>query len=698
MSLALYRQYRPGTLAEVVGQDHVVEPLRRALTSGRVHHAFLFSGPRGCGKTSTARILARSLNCVQGPTPDPCGVCDSCVQLAPNGPGSDDVIELDAASHGGVDDTRDLRSKVIYTPASSRYRVYIIDEAHMVTKQGFNALLKVIEEPPEFARFVFATTEPEKVLPTIRSRTYNYAFRLVPTSTLVGHLGSVCRSEGVDYTDSALSMVAKASGGSVRDSLSILGQLISGSDDSGLGDDYVASALGVTDAVLLDRVLAAVAARDGAGVFAAIDTVLSSGHDPRRFLTDLLQRLRDLLVLVHVPHADHPALLEIPQDQVDSLRTQAQAFGPAQLTRAAEVVSEGLTHVKGATAPQLQLELLMAKLLLPETEQGIEGLAMRLERLERHVASGVAVTREVGGPDPAAGRRPAVPRPTSSPAPEEATPTADSAGVGPDALEEPTDRQPADPPPAPSRRPPAGGPSGPPPGPPSPPAAARPVTPPAPPRLSSVAPAAPSPTPAPEVSSTAASPQLPDRAPEPATAASSGSAAEPSVDLTRIVRAWGDVLEQVGKRGRVAWTLWAGSRPVALHDGALTVEVAESGRLRRLTSSRHDELLRQVLIDVLSVDVRVTPVAPGDTSTPASADPTPPRAAPPGVGADRAGPTPPAPPTTETASPSPEAGSEEQDREGASLDDPDLDDGGLSGEELLMRELGAVRINEPGGL
>ncbi len=389
MTLALYRAYRPGTLAEVVGQDHVTAPLARALQTGRIHHAYLFSGPRGCGKTSTARIMARSLNCEQGPTAQPCGQCDSCVALAPNGPGSEDVVELDAASHGGVDDTRELRERVIYSPARSRYRIYIIDEAHMVTTQGFNALLKVIEEPPEYVRFIFATTEPEKVLGTIRSRTFHYSFRLVATSVLSAHLAAVCRAEDVPYDEGALPLIAKASGGSVRDSLSLLGQLIAGSDEAGLTQDLVAQGLGLTDAVLLDRVVSAIAARDGAAAFAAVDAVVESGHDGRRFLTDLLERMRDLIVLQHVPAEEHAALLQLPAEQVDALREQGGLFGPSELSRAADLVSAGLSELKGATAPRLQLELLLARLLLPSADHGTEGLAARLDRLERRVAAGV---------------------------------------------------------------------------------------------------------------------------------------------------------------------------------------------------------------------------------------------------------------------------------------------------------------------
>ena len=367
MSLALYRTYRPGRLSDVVGQEHVTEPLARALDSDRVHHAYLFSGPRGCGKTSTARILARSLNCERGPTSDPCGECTSCIELAPNGPGSLDVIELDAASHGGVDDTRDLRERAMFAPAIARYKVYIIDEAHMVTPQGFNALLKLVEEPPEHVRFIFATTEVDKVLPTIRSRTHNYTFRLVPTRQLQAHLASICAAEGVQADPAALALVARMGGGSVRDSLSILGQLVAGSE----GDITYASAvaqLGVTDAALVDATIDALADSDGAGLFTAVDTVVDAGYDPRRFATDLLQRLRDLIVLAAMPAEDALPLLDAPDTEIETMRGQVARFDLPRLSRAADLVSAALSDLRGATAPRLHLELLAARLLLPALE------------------------------------------------------------------------------------------------------------------------------------------------------------------------------------------------------------------------------------------------------------------------------------------------------------------------------------------
>jgi DNA polymerase-3 subunit gamma/tau len=327
VALALYRKYRPATFAEVVGQEHVTEPLRTALAAGRINHAYLFSGPRGCGKTSSARILARSLNCVQGPTPDPCGECSSCVALAPEGPGSLDVVELDAASHGGVDDTRELRDRAFYMPAESRFRVFIIDEAHMVTTQGFNALLKIVEEPPEHLVFIFATTEPDKVLTTIRSRTHHYPFRLIAPSILRSMLERLCAQEGAVVEPAVLPLVIRAGGGSARDTLSMLDQLLAGAGPEGVTYRSAVALLGVTDAALLDEVVDALAAGDGGSVFGAVDRVIEAGHDPRRFATDLLQRLRDLVILSAVPEAGAKGLIDAPTDQLEAMTAQADRLG-----------------------------------------------------------------------------------------------------------------------------------------------------------------------------------------------------------------------------------------------------------------------------------------------------------------------------------------------------------------------------------
>ena len=409
-SLALYRRYRPATFAEVKGQEQVTEPLTRALQAGRVSHAYLFSGPRGCGKTTSARILARSLNCVKGPTPQPCGVCESCIALAPNGPGSIDVIEIDAASHGGVDDARDLRERAFYAPVFGRFKIYIIDEAHMVTREGFNALLKLVEEPPAHLKFIFATTEPEKVIATIKSRTHHYPFRLVPPAVLRQLLTDILRQEGVASEPEALQLVIRAGAGSVRDSLSVLDQLLAGSDESGLTYDKTAFLLGYTDAALLDEVTDAFAAGDGAAVFRVVDRVMEAGLDPRRFTADMLDRFRDLIVLSAVPDAGQTGLIDAPADRLQRMAEQAGRFGQAQLTRAAEVLSEGLVQMRGATAPRLLLELMCAQVLLPGASSDLSALLARLERLERAapLQPAAPVGRATEGPGtPAAGSVPA---------------------------------------------------------------------------------------------------------------------------------------------------------------------------------------------------------------------------------------------------------------------------------------------------
>jgi DNA polymerase-3 subunit gamma/tau len=381
VSLALYRKYRPAQFSEVIGQDHVTVPLGNALTSGKIHHAYLFSGPRGCGKTSSARIMARSLNCEKGPTPNPCGVCQSCVDLAPLGPGSLDVIELDAATHGLVDDARDLRDKAFYAPVHSRYKIYIIDEAHQLGPGAANALLKVVEEPPPHVLFIFATTEPDKLISTIRSRTHHYPFRLVPPALLTTHLESICNSEGVPVSKGVLPLVVRASGGSVRDSLSILGQLLAGAGSDGVTYEIALHLLGFTDGALLDDAIDAIAARDGAALFQSIDRVIEAGHDPRRFAQDLLERIRDLLVLASVPDSAHSIFKQMPTDQLDRMQAQATRIGSANLTHSAQVVSEGLTQMRGATAPRLTLEFTAARILLPENSDA--GVIARIERLER---------------------------------------------------------------------------------------------------------------------------------------------------------------------------------------------------------------------------------------------------------------------------------------------------------------------------
>ncbi|MBK7721033.1 MAG: DNA polymerase III subunit gamma and tau [Austwickia sp.] len=399
MTAALYRRYRPQTFADVIGQEHVTEPLRQALRSGRVGHAYLFSGPRGCGKTTSARILARCLNCEHGPTDQPCGQCPSCVALARGGPGSVDVIEIDAASHGGVEDARDLREKASYGPAQARFKVYIIDEAHMVTPQGFNALLKIVEEPPEHVKFVFATTEPEKVIGTIRSRTHHYPFRLVPPTRLTEYLEELCRAEGVGVAPGVLPFVVRAGGGSVRDSLSVLDQLMAGSGPEGLTYAGAAALLGFTPEELLDATVEALAAGDGAAVFRQIDRVVETGQDPRRFVEDLLERFRDLIVIsalgADAPGGASAILRGVPEGQLGRMRQQASSFGPGQLSHAADTINAGLTEMTGATSPRLHLELVCARLLLPAAA-GERGYAARLDRVERRL--------ELAGPGPGGGQ------------------------------------------------------------------------------------------------------------------------------------------------------------------------------------------------------------------------------------------------------------------------------------------------------
>ena len=598
VSTALYRRYRPETFADVIGQEQVTEPLSVALRSGRVNHAYLFSGPRGCGKTTSARILARCLNCEQGPTPEPCGTCDSCVALARGGAGTVDVIEIDAASHGGVDDARDLRERASFGPAQSRYKIYIIDEAHMVTPQGFNALLKIVEEPPEHVKFVFATTEPEKVIGTIRSRTHHYPFRLVPPARLTEYLEQLCQSEGVAVEPGVLSFVVRAGGGSVRDSLSVLDQLIAGSGPAGLTYEGAASLLGFTDAELLDAVVTAFGAGDAAAVFRHLHDVIETGLDPRRFVEDLLERLRDLIVVLAAPDGAGAILRGLPEDQVERMRTQAAAFGAASLTRAASIVNEGLTEMTGATSPRLQLELIAARVLLPGAE-GESGYAARIDRLERRMDVGGVPSggHQPSGP-PSVSSAPPQPQPQTTPsqAPAQPQPSADQAQ--PSAAERPqppaTGQAPS--PDAPQRD--ARGAAERAPGSPERAQAEAPPSPPGAPAFSS--PSQPS-----ESSAPAASSETPTSAPQ--------SAAPGGLDVEALRRSWPDVLGRIYQMRRATWTFLSEHGQVHSYDGQrLVIGISTTGLANAFRAGSHADVVRQALIDALGVDARVEGIATPD--------------------------------------------------------------------------------------
>jgi DNA polymerase-3 subunit gamma/tau len=582
-SLALYRKYRPATFAEVKGQEHVTGPLRQALSTGRINHAYLFSGPRGCGKTSSARILARSLNCVNGPTPDPCGVCDSCVALAPSGPGSIDVIEIDAASHGGVDDARELRERAFYTPVSGRFKIYIIDEAHMVTQQGFNALLKLVEEPPPHLKFIFATTEPEKVIPTIRSRTHHYPFRLVPPSILRELMQDILRSEGVAFEDTVLPLVARAGAGSVRDSLSVLDQLLAGSDESGLSYERAVALLGYTDASLLDEIVDAFATADGAAVFGVVNRVIEGGHEPRRFAADLLDRFRDLIILAAVPHAAETGLLDLPPDRAERMAAQAGRFGQAGLARAAEIVSTGLDQMRGATSPRLLLELVCAQVLLPAASTDEKSLLARLERLESGGRGTPAPLPASPPPPPHSGTNDFSER-TRVPAPPDrkaATP-AQSTAPGP--------ARPAGPSPATANPPSANPPS-------ANPASASPAT---------ASQASASAEPATPVSAPPAAP------PAPAGPASAGPASAGPASADSLRQNWGAVLDAVKRERRVAWILLSNASVRSLEDGLLTLGFPRDGDLKGFTTSGCDADLKRVLSTGFGLNVMVKGVTGAD--------------------------------------------------------------------------------------
>ncbi|MFI1935156.1 DNA polymerase III subunit gamma and tau [Streptomyces sp. NPDC020330] len=742
-SLALYRRYRPESFAEVIGQEHVTDPLQQALRNNRVNHAYLFSGPRGCGKTTSARILARCLNCEQGPTPTPCGECQSCRDLARNGPGSIDVIEIDAASHGGVDDARDLREKAFFGPASSRYKIYIIDEAHMVTPAGFNALLKVVEEPPEHLKFIFATTEPEKVIGTIRSRTHHYPFRLVPPGTLRSYLADVCGRENSPVEDGVLPLVVRAGAGSVRDSMSVMDQLLAGAGDDGVTYAMATSLLGYTDGSLLDSIVDAFAAGDGAAAFEVVDRVIEGGNDPRRFVADLLERLRDLVILAAVPDAGEKGLIDAPADVVERMQAQASVFGAAELSRAADLVNDGLTEMRGATSPRLQVELICARVLLPAAYDDERSLQARLDRLERGASAAAAAG--FAAPPVAAAPMGYAPGPDAH-APQAYVPQA----AGPDAARAAVRGE-------------------------APPAAPAPATPPAyPPQAAEPAPQAPA-----EAPPTAEPAQRPGSWPAaagpdqarrpggwptasapgsgPAPAASPPPAAAPAAPVApaapeggqsmaqgaaQVRNLWPDILEAVKSRRRFTWILLSQNAQVAGFDGTtLRIGFLNAGARDNFASSGSEEILKQALAERFNAQWRIEAVvdtsggggappgpgmgagrpapqyqpAPAAPAAPVAYEPRPQHSAPQqsmpsSQGQPPQSPPPPqqppasAPPQRRDAEPAPEdshsAYGAEPPRPVApeddtpEADDPDLIDSALSGHELIVRELGATVVEE----
>ncbi|MEU6865236.1 DNA polymerase III subunit gamma and tau [Streptomyces sp. NPDC046876] len=723
-SLALYRRYRPESFAEVIGQEHVTVPLMQALRNNRVNHAYLFSGPRGCGKTTSARILARCLNCEQGPTPDPCGACQSCRDLARNGPGSIDVIEIDAASHGGVDDARDLREKAFFGPASSRYKIYIIDEAHMVTSAGFNALLKVVEEPPEHLKFIFATTEPEKVIGTIRSRTHHYPFRLVPPGTLRDYLGEVCGREGAKVEDGVLPLVVRAGAGSVRDSMSVMDQLLAGAADEGVTYAMATSLLGYTDGSLLDSVVDAFAAGDGAAAFEVVDRVVEGGNDPRRFVADLLERLRDLVILAAVPDAAEKGLIDAPADVVERMQAQASVFGAAELSRAADLVNTGLTEMRGATSPRLQLELICARVLLPAAFDDERSFQARLDRLERSgppVSAALPSAAVPAAAPPAMGYVPgpeAHPMAPAAPQAAPAAPTAPPAAPAPVAAPAAVQPPAAAPAPAPA---PAAAPASAPgawPGAAQPGSGARGAWP-------SAA------TPGQGVPAPAAAPAPADRAPAPAAAAPAApAAAAPSPGMAagvgQVQAMWPGILEAVKNRRRFTWILLSQNAQVTGFDGTtLQLGFPNAGARDNFASSGSEDVLKAVLAEQFQVNWKIdavvggggggSPSAPqaaygapapsyGAPAAPAPAAPayTPPPAAPAPAPAPvqqppsapqqpyrppqaAAAPQPPVPQAPPPVAPEDDV---------AEADDPDLVESALTGHDLIVRELGATVVEE----
>ncbi|MDT5185555.1 MAG: polymerase subunit gamma/tau [Mycobacterium sp.] len=564
--MALYRKYRPATFADVVGQEHVTEPLSTALAAGRINHAYLFSGPRGCGKTSSARILARSLNCEQGPTPTPCGVCDSCVALAPNGSGNMDVTELDAASHNGVDDARELRDRAFYVPGQSRYRIFIIDEAHMVTPQAFNALLKIVEEPPDHLIFVFATTEPEKVLPTIRSRTHHYPFRLLAPRTMRLLLEGICAQEDVMVDEAVYPLVIRAGGGSPRDTLSVLDQLLAGAEGNRVEYKPALALLGATDVALIDEAVDALAAGDAAAVFGAVEAVIDAGHDPRRFASDLLERFRDLIVLQAVPDAVARGVVDGPEDVLERMREQATRIGTATLTRYAEVVHAGLGEMRGATAPRLLLEVVCARLLLPSASDTESALLQRVERIETRldmsIPAGEAAASGPAAPPKQFARKSKAPEPP--PAPKAEAEPAPEPPPAPKVEAEPAPEPPPSPPP---------------------------VQPPSDPVVKAPAPG--------------------------------------GLDAAAVRRVWTTVREKVRSIRRPTDVMLDGATVLAVDGDTLVLSHPSAPLAKRLVEQRNSEIIREALKDTLGVDWKIRceagTAAPAAAPEPESVAPPPPQ-------------------------------------------------------------------------
>ncbi len=628
--LALYRRYRPDTFAEVIGQDHVTEPLQRALTNNRVNHAYLFSGPRGCGKTTSARILARALNCEKGPRAVPCGECRSCRDLARNGPGSIDVIEIDAASHGGVDDARDLRERAFFAPVSSRFKIYIVDEAHMVTTAGFNALLKLVEEPPPHVKFVFATTEPDKVIPTIRSRTHHYPFRLVPPRLLTEYLGKLCDAEGIAVEPAVLPLVVRAGGGSVRDSLSVLDQLLGAADESGVSYRQAAALLGYTPDSLLDEFVDAFAAGDAGGVFECVDKVIEVGQDPRRFAEDLLRRLRDLVIVAAVPDALSSGLVDVAPDQAERLKSQAASLGAGELTRAAEVIAAGLTDMRGTTAPRLHLELMCARVLLPGADVDDRGVHARLDRLERRLG----VTG--GHPERA-----------STGSARSSRPTAEPPTLRPQPVEGRAEPPPLRPEPVEGR---------------------------------------------PEPSTLRPEPfdKLRTAPVEGRDEQASTTTARSELTVTDVRRLWPEVLEEVKGKRRFTWILLSQNAQVAeVRNGTLLLAMSNAGARDSFARGGSEDVLRDAMVEVMGADFAIETMV--DPSAAASAGaPRRPQAAEPSSAAPRPEPGPSSPHATNGAR---NEATEDPD-ELASRDDTNLEEDAASQTELLARHLGAEIIAE----